>query len=78
MDHRFAVLFTVYFYEKQVDDKYEMIHSNGLIFADSYAHAAAIIEQEYPEAEKMTIELYDNCVIIPDDKMETMREILEY
>lgn len=75
---KYAVLFTVHFYEKDENDKYVMNHSNGLIFADDFAHAARQIENEYPEAEKMDIQIFDNCVIIPDDKMEVMKEILEY
>lgn len=75
---KYAVLYTVHFYEKETDDKYVLKHCNGLMFADNFSHAARLIEEEYPEAEKIDIQIYDNCIIIPDDKMEVMKEILEY
>lgn len=69
----FPTLATVYFYEES-----ELLHENRLLYAESFAHAARIMDEEYPMAERMDIQMYaEGILYIPDGKIEMMREILE-
>lgn len=72
---KYTILYTVYYYEK-VNEEYVMKHYNDLMFASNYSHAARILEEECPEAEKIEMQMFDGCIIIPDDKMEVIKEIL--
>lgn len=73
---QYAFLYTVYYYEK-IDNEYVMRHYNGLMFAKSFAHAAGILEEDCPDAEKIDMQLFDGSIFIPDDKMDVMKEILK-
>ena len=69
----FPTLATVYFYEGN-----ELIHENRMFYAETFAHAARIMDDEYPMAERMDIQMYaEGMLHIPDEKMDAMRQILE-
>lgn len=69
----FPTLVTVYFYEGN-----ELIHENRLVYAETFAHAARIMDDAYPTAERMDIQMYaEGMMYIPDEKMDAMRQILE-
>ena len=69
----FPTLATVYFYEDN-----ELIHENRLIYAETFAQAARIMDDAYPTAERMDIQMYaEGMMYIPDEKMDAMRQILE-
>lgn len=74
----FPCLVTVYFYEVNSDGSYQLCHDNLLIYADNFAHAARQVEEAWPEAERMDINLYqEGSIYIPDEQMDTVRKILE-
>ena len=69
----FPTLATVYFYEGN-----ELIHENRLIYAETFAQAARIMDDAYPTAERMDIQMYaEGMIYISDEKMDAMRQILE-
>lgn len=73
---QFSILYTIHYYEK-IGEEYVMKHYNGLMFANSFAQAAGILEEDNPDAERIDMQIFDSCIIIPDDKMDMIREILK-